>query len=65
MNTNIRDLEEILTIQESYYENILKLGLLFENSGQPEKAFDLYKRGLIKADQARKLISGTMLGLLD
>ena len=65
MDNELSELEELLSLQESYFDNLIKLGLLFENSGQPEKAFDIYKEGIKKAEKAQLTLSGTMLGLLD
>ena len=42
------ELENLLSMQESYFENLIKLGLIFENSGQPQKAFDIYQEGIKK-----------------
>ncbi len=65
MENGFVELENLLTVQESYLENLIKLGLLFENSGQHQKAFDVYKKGLENAEKAVNTIQGTMLGLLD
>ncbi len=59
------ELEKVLSMQESYFENLIELGLYFENSGQYQKAFDIYKRGVEKAEKAKTILLGTMLGLLD
>jgi tetratricopeptide (TPR) repeat protein len=64
MNDILKELEETLAMQENYFDNLIELGLFLESSGQYEKAFDVYKQGLEKADQAKTAISGTMLGLL-
>ena len=65
MENGFVELENLLTVQESYLENLIKLGLLLENSGQHQKAFDVYKKGLANAEKAVNTIQGTMLGLLD
>jgi len=59
------ELENLLSIQESYFENLIKLGLIFENSGLHQKAFDLYKKGIENAEKAKKNLEGTMLGLFE
>jgi Tfp pilus assembly protein PilF len=59
------ELEKVLMMQESYFENLIELGLYFENSGQHQKAFDIYKKGVEKAEKAKSALLGTMLGLLD
>ena len=61
----ILELEKLLSLQESYFDNLIKLGLLLENSGQYQKAFDVYKKGIEKAENAKIILSVTMLGLLD
>ncbi len=65
MDNGFVELENLLSVQESYLENLIKLGLLLENSGQHQKAFDVYKKGLANAEKAVNTIQGTMLGLLD
>lgn len=65
MNKKISELEELLTQQENYFDNLIDLGLLLENSGQLEKAFEVYKKGISKAEKAKIDISATMLGLID
>ena len=65
MERDINELEKLLSMQESYFENLIELGLIFENSGNPQKAFDTYQKGLEKAEKAKLALSGTMLGLLE
>ncbi len=65
MDNNFIELEKLIIIQENYFDNLIELGLLFENSGQYQKAFDTYKKGLEKAETAVRTIQGTMLGLFD
>jgi hypothetical protein len=70
MNENVSyshqiELEKVVLQQESYFENLIELGLMFENSGQYQKAFDIYKKGVEKAEKAKSILLGTMLGLLD
>jgi hypothetical protein len=64
-DATISELEMLLAMQESYFEHLITLGLLLEETGKPEKAMDLYKKGILKADKAKTEISYTMLGLLD
>ena len=65
MKNELSELEQIISMQESYFENLIKLGLILENSGQHQKAFDVYKQGIKKAEKASTELSYTMLGLLD
>jgi len=59
------ELEKVLMTQESYFDNLIELGLYFENKGEYQKAFDIYKKGVEKAEKAKTALLGTMLGLLD
>jgi hypothetical protein len=63
--THRLELEKIVRQQESYFDNLIELGLMFENSGQYQKAFDTYKKGVEMAEKAKKNLLGTMLGLID
>lgn len=63
MDKKLTELEKIISMQESYFENLIKLGLLIENSGQTERAFDIYKPNIMKADKANHELSFAMLGL--
>jgi predicted transcriptional regulator len=65
MGKDLSELEQIISMQESYFENLIKLGLLLENSGQHQKVFDVYRKGIKKAEKANTDLSYTMLGLLD
>jgi hypothetical protein len=65
MEATISELEMLLAMQESYFEHLITLGLLLEETGKPEKALDIYKKGIQKAEKAKTEISYTMLGLLD
>jgi hypothetical protein len=64
-HTHAVELEKVLMSQESYFDNLIELGLFFENSGQYQKAFDIYKKGVEKAERAKTKLLGTMLGLID
>jgi hypothetical protein len=59
------ELEKVLMMQGCYFENLIELGLYFGNNGQYQKAFDIYKKGVEKAEKAKTALLGTMLGLLD
>jgi hypothetical protein len=59
------ELENLLSMQEYYFEKLVDLGLCLENSGHPDKAFDIYKKALASAEKSKLTISGTMLGLID
>ncbi len=63
--SHLIELEKVICQQESYFENLIELGMMFENSGQHQKAFDIYKKGVEKAEKAKSALLGTMLGLLD
>ncbi len=65
MDKKLTELEKIISMQESYFENLIKLGLLLENSGEHKKAFDLYKHGMKKAEKASIELSYTMLTATD
>jgi hypothetical protein len=65
MNTNLLELEDLLSLQESYYENLIELGLFFENKGQQNNAAEIYKKELKKAEKAKTDLSNNMLGLLE
>ncbi len=65
MNTNIAEFEMLLKLQENYFDNLIELGLLYENSGQYDKALDTYQKGFIKAEKTKIDISSTMLELID
>ncbi|HBS86291.1 MAG: hypothetical protein A2W91_09705 [Bacteroidetes bacterium GWF2_38_335] len=65
MSTTIYELENELQRQESYFDNVIRLGLLYENTGDYQKAMTLYKKGLDFAEKAKRELSGTMLGLID
>ena len=62
MNANISELEVLLSIQESYFNNLVELGLLFKKSGQYEKAIEVYNKGIEKAEKAKEDISGNIFG---
>ena len=59
------ELEELLKIQEDYFDNLIRLGLIYENSGDTEKAESTYKRGIDKAEYGLKVVSGTLAGLYE
>jgi hypothetical protein len=65
MEQKIEELENLLLIQESYFDNLIELGLFFENAGQHQKAFEIYKKGIEMAEKGKKDIAGTLLGLLE
>jgi hypothetical protein len=53
--------------QYDYFQNLIEQGLFFENSGQYEKAFNIYKTGYNMSldDDIRSLFSAFLLGLID
>jgi len=61
----LQEMEELLAMQENYFETLIKMGIMLENAGRRQKAFDVYKKGLEKAERAKTELSYTMLGLLD
>jgi hypothetical protein len=65
MELKLQELERLLSIQENYFDTLLELGLFFENSGQHQRAFEIYIEGLKKAEKAKNDFAGTMLGLLE
>jgi len=48
METEIYELEKLLSMQESYFENLIELGLIFENSGNPQKVLIFTRRAYKK-----------------
>jgi hypothetical protein len=65
MNSDIFELEEMIKIQENYFENILRLGLMLEKNHEPLKAIDVYKKGVEKAEEFKANFLWTMAGLYD
>ncbi|MEI6122061.1 MAG: hypothetical protein WCQ95_00395 [Bacteroidota bacterium] len=65
METDLLKNEKSLSIQESYFDNLLELGLMFQNSGNHQKAFEVYKKGIERAELGKTDIVETMLGLLE
>lgn len=65
MEIKIQELERLLLLQESYFDNLLELGLVFENFGHHQKAFEIYKKGIEKAEKAKSNLTCTILGLLE
>ena len=63
-DTYLSELEELLSLQESYFDNLIKMGVILENAGHRQKAFDIYKKGIEKAEKAKTELSYTILGLL-
>ncbi len=64
MDANLSEHERLLTIQENYFDNLLKMGVVLQNSGQYQKAIEVYKKGIEKAEHAKTDFMGTMLSLL-
>lgn len=64
MNTTISEKEKSLLIQESYFNNLLEIGRMFQSSGQYQKACEVYKKGIEKAEIAKTDFMNTMLDLL-
>lgn len=65
MEAEIQQLRQQLSTQEGYFDTLMKLGLLHENNGNDQKAFETFKIGLQKIRQAEALLSEAMLGLMD
>lgn len=65
MEAEIQQLRQQLSTQEGYFDTLMKLGLLHENNGNDQEAFEILKAGLHKIRQAEAQISETMLGLMD
>lgn len=64
MQTNIAEKEKALSLQESYFNNLLEIGKMFQSSGQYQKACEVYKKGIEKAEIAKTDFMETMLDLL-
>ena len=64
MNTNIAEKEKLISNQESYFNNLLEIGRMFQNAGQHQKACEVYKKGIEKAEIAKTDFVETMLDLL-
>jgi predicted transcriptional regulator len=54
-----------MALQEDYFETLVELGIHYENTGQLRQAFDLYQKGIEKAEKAKKMLEGTLVGMLD
>jgi hypothetical protein len=65
MERNIPELEELVLLQEYYYENVINLAIKLENTGQYRRAFEVYQNGIEVAERAKKNLSEAMMGLLD
>lgn len=65
MDKCLTELEDLLQLQDNYLKRLIELGLYFENSGNHDQAFHVYKTGLNKAENVKTAISGAMLGLFD
>jgi len=62
MHTHISELEVLLSIQESYFNHLIELGLLFEKRSQYEKAMNVNNKEIKKAEKSKNDISGTIFG---
>ncbi len=58
-------LQAMMALQEDYFETLVELGIHYENTGQLRQAFDLYQKGIEKAEKAKKMLEGTLVGMLD
>ena len=65
MDIYLKDLEDLLYLQENYFDTLIKMGLMLENYGERQMAFDIYKKGLEKAKKAETDLSYTMLELME
>ncbi len=65
MNGTIDEHQILLNIQENYFADLLELGRFFQNSGQPQKAANIIKKGIENADKAQNDYWNIMIGLLD
>jgi tetratricopeptide (TPR) repeat protein len=61
----MNEIENLLAKIDCWLDDLISMGLSYEDAGQYEKAMDIYKKGLEKAEKAKLDISVTMLGLLD
>lgn len=64
MNIILSEKEKALSMQESYFNNLLEIGRMFQSSGQYQKACEIYKKGIEKAEIAKTDFMETMLDLL-
>ncbi len=65
MDTDLLELENLVTMQESYFDNLIELGLLYEQEGLHQKALEIYIKGAEIAGNAKKDFMEIILGLLD
>jgi hypothetical protein len=65
MNLNLEEQQSLLIIQENYFADLLELSRFFQNSGQPQKAADIIRKGIEKAEAAKTDYWSILLGLLD
>jgi hypothetical protein len=65
MNSNSEEQQKLLLIQENYFADLLELGRFLQNAGQSQKALDLFKQGIEKAETVNKNYLSIILGLLD
>ena len=56
MEDIIAEVEENIIKQENYFGLLIDMGLFYQCIGQNEKAFDIYKKGLEKADLLTKYV---------
>ncbi|MCK9618235.1 MAG: hypothetical protein M0R21_10420 [Lentimicrobiaceae bacterium] len=61
----MNEIENLFAKIDCWLDDLISMGLSYEDAGQYEKAMDIYKKGLEKAEKAKLDISVTMLGLLD
>ncbi len=58
-NAHSIEMEKVLSMQESYFDNLVELCLHFENSGQYQKAFEIYQRSVEKAEKVKSILQET------
>ena len=64
MNSKLAEKEKSVSIQESYFNNLLEIGRMFQNAGQYQKACEVYKKGIEKAEIAKTDFINIMLDWL-
>ncbi len=65
MDKDLDEQHRLLNIQENYFANLVELGKFFQNSGYPQKAADIIKRGIENAGKATTNSVEAIMSLLD
>lgn len=65
MDRNLDEHQNLLNTQKNYFADLLELGMFFQNSGQSQKAADIFKKGIENADKAKDDYWNIMIGLVE